>query len=349
VRPVSDSRLKPDATIALTTRSRSFIRFGAGRCGRLLALGLTALALGFAPTAHAEPFFSYTPSSPATNQAVTLTSNGNLVPQGSERWDLDGDRTCDDASGSPVMWSWPLAGVYSVTLCFSDGMHAYTDTTSITVLNQAPVAAFTYAPAAPLTDERILFSSISADPDGPIMTQAWDLDADGAFDDASGPTAEWSFAQPGDHTVRLRVIDRDGAIASTESTIAVGERPAALISPFPVVRMTASVSDRGTRIRQLVIQAPDGARVLVRCRGRRCPFRSFARTAVRVRAAGTVRIRRLARYMLRPGTLIEIRVTKRGEVGKYTRFRIRKGKPPLRVDRCLAPGSRRPARCPSSS
>jgi hypothetical protein len=51
--------------------------------------------------------------------------------------------------------------------------------------------------------------------------------------------------------------------------------------------------------------------------------------------------------VLRPGTLIEIRVTKRGEVGKYTRFKIRKEKPPLRVDRCLPPGSRRPAPCPS--
>jgi hypothetical protein len=113
--------------------------------------------------------------------------------------------------------------------------------------------------------------------------------------------------------------------------------------------MTAVLGERRTRVRELVINAPAGSQVLVRCIGRHCPFRSFARTAdVGARAARIVHIRRLARYRLRPGTLIEVRVTKRGEVGKYTRFRIRKGKPPLRTDRCLPPGASRPARCPSS-
>jgi hypothetical protein len=84
----------------------------------------------------------------------------------------------------------------------------------------------------------------------------------------------------------------------------------------------------------------------VRCRGRSCPFRSFARKAeAQARAARMVRIRRFGRHLLRPGTVIEIRVTKRGEIGKFTRFLIRKGKPPKRTDRCLPPGAKRPKRC----
>jgi hypothetical protein len=347
VRPVVDSQRDPEATIVLTTRSRSPISLGVGPRGWSVALVLTALALWCAPAAAGrEPFFTYSPASPVTNEVVTFTST-QPDPPDAQRWDLDGDRTCDDATGTTVQRSYPLAGTYSVTLCIS-GADAYTYTTNVTVRNQAPVAAFTFAPATPLTGERVLLASNSSDPDGSILAQSWDLDADGAFDDASGPTAEWSFADPGDHVVRLQVTDRDGASAVAELTIPVAERPVELLSPFPVVRVTASVGERRTRIRELVVNAPDGARVLVRCRGPRCPFHSFVRMAdVKARTARTVRIRRLARYRLRPGTLIEILVTKRGEVGKYTRFRIRGGKAPVRVDRCLPPGSRRPARCPS--
>jgi hypothetical protein len=43
---------------------------------------------------------------------------------------------------------------------------------------------------------------------------------------------------------------------------------------------------------------------------------------------------------------LELFVRQRGKVGKYTRFTIRGGKPPARVDRCLMPGTRRPVRCP---
>jgi hypothetical protein len=60
-----------------------------------------------------------------------------------------------------------------------------------------------------------------------------------------------------------------------------------------------------------------------------------------------VRVRRLER-LLRPGVRIEVFVTKANVIGKYTRFRIRRGKPPARVDRCVRPGSSRPVRCPTT-
>jgi PKD domain len=344
---VVDSPLDTEATIGMTTRSRGFIRICAGTPGWSLALGLAALALVCAPAAAApEPFFTVSPESPLTNEVTTFTSTQSDPPD-AQTWDLDGDRVCDDATGASAQRSFPAAGNYRVTLCIQGG--DFTNTRTITVRDQTPAAAFTFAPATPLTGERVLLASTSADPDGVIAGQAWDLDADGAFDDASGPTAEWSFADPGDHMVRLQVTDNNGVSAVAALTVPVAERPAELLSPFPVVRVTASFSERGTRFRALVVHAPDGARVIVGCRGRHCPFDSFVRKAdVQARSARTVRIRRLARYVLRPGTLIEIRVIKRGEVGKYTRFRIRKGKPPVRVDRCLQPGSRRPERCPST-
>jgi hypothetical protein len=341
-----DSWNRTPATIALTTRSASLIRICTVRQGPWIALALLALTVACQP-AEADPpsFFSWSPVSPVTDQTVTFTSNVTGSPQ---RWALDPDGICNDGEGITVQRSFPLAGNYWVRLCVGDGPETWTDTQLITVLNQPPVAAFRYAPAAPVTGEQIAFVSISSDPDGPIMSQSWDLNGDGTFGDATGPTADWSFSQAGDHVVRLQVTDRDGAVNVTEATIAVGERPAALLTPFPIVRVTAALTARGTRIQELVVSAPPGALVRVHCRGTHCPFRSFARTAkAQGRALRTVRIRRLSAYLLRPGTLIEIKVTKRGEVGKYTSFRIRKGRAPVRVDRCLPAGSRRPAPCPS--
>ncbi len=60
-----------------------------------------------------------------------------------------------------------------------------------------------------------------------------------------------------------------------------------------------------------------------------------------------VEFRRFERS-LRAGAVLEIRISKVGEIGKYTRFTIRRGKPPVRVDTCLSPAGIKPIACPSS-
>jgi hypothetical protein len=95
------------------------------------------------------------------------------------------------------------------------------------------------------------------------------------------------------------------------------------------------------RVTLLGVRGPKGMRVAVRCRGRDCPWR---RRSVRARDEG-VRFRRLQRR-LRAGTVIEVLATRAGTIGKYTRFRIRRGRAPARVDACVAPGAKRPSACP---
>jgi len=330
----------------LTTARKGFITLAGAHVGALLPLALV-LALMSAPPAHADPVaqFVFSPGSPLTGETVTFTSTSTGAT--AQTWDLDGDRLCGDREGPTAQWAYAVPDIYKVTLCVSDGLgQSASQTLRVTVRNRAPVAAFTFGPTEPLTGERITLSSISADPDGPIVGQSWDLDGDGAYDDGSGATAEWAFLAPGTHPVRLVVADRDGATSIAELGIVVREPPPEPITPFPVVSMLAAVAERGTIIRQLVVRAPAGARIRVRCRGRSCPFRSFGMKAdVRAQAARIVRIRRFRRHLLRPGTVIEIRVTKRGEIGKFTRFLIRRGKPPKRTDRCLPPGAKRPLRC----
>jgi hypothetical protein len=95
-----------------------------------------------------------------------------------------------------------------------------------------------------------------------------------------------------------------------------------------------------------------GARVTVTCHGPSCPIRSETRVAFsssRKRRVGAVQIpfRRFERS-LHAGVTLEIRVSKHRQIGKYTRFVIRQGRLPERVDTCLGPAGIKPIRCPGS-
>ena len=74
---------------------------------------------------------------------------------------------------------------------------------------RAPTAAPS-CPRPSRSSGRGHLSSYSSDPDGPLEAQVWDLDGDGAFDDASGARVVGAFTTPGPHTVSLRVRDADG-------------------------------------------------------------------------------------------------------------------------------------------
>jgi hypothetical protein len=114
-----------------------------------------------------------------------------------------------------------------------------------------------------------------------------------------------------------------------------------MMMPFASVRIAGLLLPWGARVRLLAVTAPPGAVVTARCRGEGCPLRWLRRRS----RAQPVRIRGLERRLI-AGIRLEILVRQHGFVGKYTRFRIRNGvRPPLREDRCLFPGRRKPVRC----
>ena len=110
-----------------------------------------------------------------------------------------------------------------------------------------------------------------------------------------------------------------------------------LLRPFPIVRIAGRLTRTGARIRVLSVRAPRGARVLALCSGRGCPRRASS-AIVRARSTRTGRVRfgRLQRS-LRAGARIQVFVTSPTRIGKYTRFTIRRGLAPKRLDACLAP------------
>jgi PKD domain len=343
--------------------------------------------------AFAQPTadFDWAPTPVVAGAAVTFTSTStpfNMeTPIVDTRWDFDGDHKFEFRStdGTATATA-PSPGTWTVTLRVED-IASETDTVTKDISveappppppepppppppeppppppeppppppNQAPTAAFAALPSSPLVGEEVTFVSYSDDADGHLSEQAWDLNADGNFDDATGPLVTHSFSAPGERTVTLRVTDDKGAASTLAFTVLVREQPPpfaqrliapallpSMLSPFPIVRLVGSVTDAGTRIRLLAVRAPKGARAVVRCRGRGCPVKR----AEKVVGSHPVRFGALNRLMP-AGVVLEVRVRRGDTIGKFTRFRLRQNRRPRRADGCLWPGTDRMAPCPGA-
>jgi len=212
-----------------------------------------------------------------------------------------------------------------------------------------PRASFIWFPSAPVTGQRVSLVSTSVASVSPILSYAWDPAGSGQFN-AAGPVLTTSFATVGTHVVRLRVTDARGFSSTATQTIAVASPPLTLMEPFPIVQIAGTVTPAGVRLSLVAVQMPVGAQVTVSCRGRGCHERSEHRlaTARRARGASSVLLdfRRFERS-LRAGVILEIRVQRPGEIGKYVRFTIRRHRRPSRLDQCLPATDPRPIACPA--
>jgi hypothetical protein len=126
-------------------------------------------------------------------------------------------------------------------------------------------------------------------------------------------------------------------------------RRPSLMAPFPVVRIAGGQTSRGVRLRLLrVQQMPAGAQLRVLCTGRGCPFRTLRRTIEGgPRGVEPLTLAALQRS-LGFGAVVRIFISKPGEIGKYTRFTVRRRGLPERVDTCLDPSGVTPLACPQA-
>lgn len=98
--------------------------------------------------------------------------------------------------------------------------------------NQPPVARFTATPDSGPLDLTVDFSAAGTTDDQPTsqLTYAWDLDGDGAYDDATGVTTSRTYTNAGAVDVGLRATDAAGASHTTTVEIQPGNtRPSANI------------------------------------------------------------------------------------------------------------------------
>lgn len=156
------------------------------------------------------------------------------------------------------------------------------------------------------------------------------------LDSGGEPSVRLTFTAPASYP-----LPTTPARPGTTPTTAVGT-PLRLMSPFPIVRLSGRFTPRGARVRILSVRAPRNATIRVRCRGRKCPRRQTKQGRGMNRP---VRFKRFERP-LRAGVRIEVRVSRAGVIGKFTRFRIRRNRAPSRRDLCLRPGSTRGSGCP---
>jgi hypothetical protein len=211
---------------------------------------------------------------------------------------------------------------------------------------QPPAASFTWQPSAPHTGEPVSLLSSSTDPSSPLTGFAWDLLGTGTF--SAGPAAiSTSFSTPGNHVVRLRVAAADGLSGVAAETIAVTGPALPLMQPFPVVRIVSVDTASGIKLKLLRVLAPAGARIGVICRNRGCPVKSLAKIAGAKSIVSAYTFPRLERP-LRAGVVLEVRIFKAGQIGKYTRLVVRRGRLPQRLDLCVDSAGGKAIACPAS-
>ena len=298
-----------------------------------------------APPTMPNAAIGFSPAAPLPGQSITFSGSASSPTNtliATMEWDFNFNRSegfTTDAVGSSVTHAFGGAGAKSVALRVTDAGGGVAIVSETVVVNAPPTAGIAVAGSAFVGDP-VTISSTSADPDGPLVAQEWDLDNDGAFDDATGPLVSKTFSRAGVQTVRLRVTDSRGAVATTSGVVDIRTRPLAVLRDFEV-DIKGSVTGRFTRVERFIVQAPAGTAVKVRCKGKGCP-----KAAVKRSKGRALRFKAFEKR-LRAGTKVIVTATKTGFIGAHRTYTMRSGKGPKKVKRCLIPGAKAATKCPS--
>jgi PKD repeat protein len=159
--------------------------------------------------------------------------DGSIV---SYAWDF-GDGT-GDTGVTPATKTYAAAGTYTVTLTVTDDQNdtgTLSQGVTVTVGNQSPTALIAPITCVDLTCD--FDGSGSSDPDGTIVSYAWDF-GDGGI--GAGAIVQYVYAAAGTYTVTLTVTDDRGATALATQVVTV---TAAVVNQPPVASFTFSCPD----------------------------------------------------------------------------------------------------------
>ncbi|OGI41236.1 MAG: hypothetical protein A2140_04400 [Candidatus Muproteobacteria bacterium RBG_16_62_13] len=163
----------------------------------------------------------------------TAVWNRLLTLNGSESFDADGDTLTyqwDLGDGTPAAGANPThtyatPGTYTVTLVVNDGnQNSVPATTTVTVMNQVPVAAFTGPTSAYKLTMLTWNATASSDADGDVLTYKWDF-GDGNKQTTTSASVNHGFSYVGTYTVTLVVNDGQVDSAPVTQTIQIASKP----------------------------------------------------------------------------------------------------------------------------
>jgi Ca2+-binding RTX toxin-like protein len=191
-------------------------------------------------------------------------------------------------------------------------------------------------------------------------TDSADADPEDQLDGCEGVTGRPPPDSDGDGSPDDQDCDdgnpaiRPGALEIVGNS--VDENCDSIAAPFPLTGAGITSAYRSARAFTVmealtVLRLPAGTRVQLTCkapRGRRgaCAFRRYTRT-VKKRTARLRLVARFKRRRLPVRTKIELRVLPPNEIGKVLTITVKRGTATRRL-RCMAPGARKPGRCPAS-
>jgi hypothetical protein len=120
----------------------------------------------------------------------------------------------------------------------------------------------------------------------------------------------------------------------------------------PFAQLTAVVSNQwavtrtSARLLTLVVHnAPKGARIVLTCAGRGCPFKKARRRTVSRELQRVVLDRPFRRARLRFGTKLRLTITAAETVGRTYSYVVKRGQLPTKKTTCRAPGEARAQTC----
>ena len=206
------------------------------------------------------------------------------------------------------------------------------------------MARFAFSPRTAQVGDSVEFVSSSFDRDGEVRSQAWDLDGDGAFDDARGDDVFYTFTSSGVKRVRLQVTDFGGRKCHlpTDDYDRAGAEAAwpGYLRPDPDIHFIGVLfSARAPAWAETSrVRAPRGALVTVRCKGKTCGVKQRRKRVER----GAVRFKTYERF-LRAGVKLESSAASRRRSAS-TALHVRACNSPASTDRCLEPNKNKPLR-----
>lgn len=108
-----------------------------------------------------------------------------------------------------------------------------------------------------------------------------------------------------------------------------------------------SVAGRNATLTKLQVKRlPSGAKVEVRCLGKKCKFKRVKANGKPKRGVlNVLKSLKPKQRRFRAGQTLEVRVTAPRMIGKVVRYKMRAGKLPKAQELCLPPGARQPRRC----